>query len=59
MFIIGITGGTGSGKTTIVNKVKNLFDQSDVGFLSSEFSSNSADAIEAPWIPSLPVLDPT
>ena len=30
-----------------------------VGFLSSEFSSNSAEAIEAPWIPSLPVLDPT
>ena len=36
MFIIGITGGTGSGKTTIVNKVKNLIDQSDVGFLSSD-----------------------
>mgnify|MGYP001158050892 FL=1 len=36
MFIIGITGGTGSGKTTIVNKVKNFFDQSDVGFLSSD-----------------------
>ena len=36
MFIIGITGGTGSGKTTIVNKVKNLFDRSDVGFLSSD-----------------------
>ena len=36
MFIIGITGGTGSGKTTIVNKVKNLFDQSDVSFLSSD-----------------------
>ena len=36
MFIIGITGGTGSGKTTIVNKVKNLIDRSDVGFLSSD-----------------------
>ena len=36
MFIIGITGGTGSGKTTIVNKVKNLFHRSDVGFLSSD-----------------------
>ena len=36
MFIIGITGGTGSGKTTIVNKVKNLFDRPDVGFLSSD-----------------------
>ena len=36
MFIIGITGGTGSGKTTIVNKVKNLLNQSDIGFLSSD-----------------------
>ena len=36
MFIIGITGGTGSGKTTIVNKVKNLLSQSDIGFLSSD-----------------------
>ena len=36
MFIIGITGGTGSGKTTIINKINNLFDQSDVGFLSSD-----------------------
>ena len=36
MFIIGITGGTGSGKTTIINKVKNLFDQSNIGLLSSD-----------------------
>ena len=31
----------------------------DLGFLSSEFSSNSADAIVAPCIPSLPVFAPT
>ena len=36
MFIIGITGGTGSGKTTIINKINNFFDQSAVGFLSSD-----------------------
>ena len=36
MFIIGITGGTGSGKTTIINKINNLFDQSNIGFLSSD-----------------------
>ena len=36
MFIIGITGGTGSGKTTIINKISNFFDQSAVGFLSSD-----------------------
>ena len=36
MFIIGITGGTGSGKTTIVNEVINLFDASDICLLSSD-----------------------
>jgi hypothetical protein len=30
-----------------------------VGRFSSVFSSNSADAIVAPWIPSRPVLAPT
>ena len=30
-----------------------------VGFFSSEFSSNSAEAIEAPCIPSRPVFEPT
>ena len=30
-----------------------------VGFFSSILSSNIADAILAPWIPSLPVFDPT
>ena len=36
MFIIGITGGTGSGKTTIVNEVMNLFDSSEICLLSSD-----------------------
>ena len=36
MFIIGITGGTGSGKTTIVNEVINLFDASKICLLSSD-----------------------
>ena len=30
-----------------------------VGLLLSESLSNEVDAIEAPWIPSLPVLAPT
>ena len=30
-----------------------------VGLFSALFSVNSADAIVAPWIPSLPVLAPT
>ena len=36
MFIIGITGGTGSGKTTIVNEVINLFDASEICLLCSD-----------------------
>ena len=36
MFIIGITGGTGSGKTTIVNEVISLFDASEICLLSSD-----------------------
>ena len=36
MFIIGITGGTGSGKTTIVNEVNKLFDASEICLLSSD-----------------------
>ena len=36
MFIIGITGGTGSGKTTIVTEVINLFDVSEICLLSSD-----------------------
>ena len=36
MFIIGITGGTGSGKTTIVKEVINLFDASEICLLYSD-----------------------
>ncbi len=36
MFIIGITGGTGSGKTTIINKINKLFNQSNISLLSSD-----------------------
>ncbi len=36
MFIIGITGGTGSGKTTVINKINKLFNQSNIGLLSSD-----------------------
>ncbi len=30
-----------------------------VGRISSDFSSNSAEAMVAPWMPSRPVLEPT
>ena len=44
MFIIGITGGTGSGKTTIVNEVKKLFDSSEICLLSSDsYYKNNAN----------------
>ncbi len=35
MFVIGITGGTGSGKTTIINRIiKETYDL-DINFISS------------------------
>ena len=44
MFIIGITGGTGSGKTTIVNEVNKLFDYSEISLLSSDsYYKNNAN----------------
>ena len=44
MFIVGITGGTGSGKTTIVNEVNKLFDSSDICLLSSDsYYKNNAN----------------
>ena len=44
MFIIGITGGTGSGKTTIINEVNKLFDSSDICLLSSDsYYKNNAN----------------
>ncbi len=36
MLIIGITGGTGSGKTTIVEEIKKEFIKSDIGFISQD-----------------------
>jgi len=36
MYIIGITGGTGSGKTTIINEINKLVDSSKICFLSSD-----------------------
>ena len=44
MFIVGITGGTGSGKTTIINEVNKLFDSSDICLLSSDsYYKNNAN----------------
>ncbi|MDG2173243.1 MAG: uridine kinase [Flavobacteriales bacterium] len=36
MLVIGITGGTGSGKTTIVEEIKKEFSKSDIGFISQD-----------------------
>ena len=44
MLIVGITGGTGSGKTTITNEVNKLFDSSDICLLSSDsYYKNNAN----------------
>ena len=36
MFVIGITGGTGSGKTTVINMLKEKTKNIDISFLSSD-----------------------
>ncbi len=36
MLTIGITGGTGSGKTTILEEIKKKFSKSDIGFISQD-----------------------
>jgi len=36
MLIIGIAGGTGSGKTTVVNQIVKAFDNDDVGIISQD-----------------------
>ena len=36
MLTIGITGGTGSGKTTILNQIKEKFNEEDIGFISQD-----------------------
>jgi len=36
MLTIGITGGTGSGKITILNQIKEKFNEKDIGFISQD-----------------------
>ena len=36
MFVIGVTGGTGSGKTTVINMLKENTKNIDISFLSSD-----------------------
>ena len=36
MLTIGITGGTGSGKTTILNQIKEKFNEKNIGFISQD-----------------------
>ena len=36
MLTVGITGGTGSGKTTISEELKKEFGESDIGFISQD-----------------------
>ena len=36
MLTIGITGGTGSGKTTILNQIIEKFNEEDIGFISQD-----------------------
>ena len=36
MLTIGITGGTGSGKTTILNQIIEKFNEKDIGFISED-----------------------
>ena len=36
MFVIGVTGGTGSGKTTVINMLKEKTKNIDISFLSSD-----------------------
>ncbi len=48
MLIIGIAGGTGSGKTTVVNKICEQFSQEEVAVLShdSYYNDNSHLSLE-------------
>ena len=48
MLIIGICGGTGSGKTTVVNKILNILPENQVAILSQDsyYKDNSNISIE-------------
>ena len=48
MLIIGIAGGTGSGKTTVVNKIIRRLAESDVAILSQDayYRDNAAMPLE-------------
>jgi uridine kinase len=43
MLIIGIAGGTGSGKTTVVHQIMNEIPESEVGFISQDSYYNKTD----------------
>ncbi|MFM2307147.1 MAG: hypothetical protein RLZZ367_1816, partial [Bacteroidota bacterium] len=48
MLIIGITGGSGSGKTTVVNKIKRSFSREQVTIISQDsyYKDNTAIPLE-------------
>jgi len=48
MLIIGICGGTGSGKTTVVNKILDILPENHVAILSQDsyYKDNSTNSIE-------------
>jgi len=45
MFIIGITGGTGSGKTTLVNNIINSFPKKEIIVISQDSYYNKTDSL--------------
>lgn len=45
MFIIGITGGTGSGKTTLVENLKNSFPEETIALISQDSYYNKTDEL--------------
>ena len=48
MFVIGVTGGTGSGKTSVINMLKEKTKNIDISFLSSDsyYKDNSSLTFE-------------
>lgn len=47
MLVIGISGGTGSGKTTIVNKIKQELSNKDICVISQDSYYKNTDALSA------------